>query len=273
MEHITRPDGTTFSYAVSGGGPPLVLVHGGFSDHHTNWEFVKDALGAQFTLYAVARRGRGETDATAGYTVADEARDVVALLERIGEPVFLLGHSFGAHCALEAARLAPERVRKLILYEAPSRRIISGGVLDTLEALARAGDWDGLACTFFRDALAVPDSDLGAVRASELWPPIVADAKASLADLRAVAAYDFRPERFGGIPCEVLLQIGSESPRDFYVTDALAAVLRDARIDTLHGQAHEGMTTAPDAYVESVTSFLLTDEHSAREVSDPFTLV
>jgi pimeloyl-ACP methyl ester carboxylesterase len=55
----------------------------------------------------------------------------------------------------------------------------------------------------------------------------------------------------------VLLQIGSESPRDLYVTDALAAALPNARIEVLPGQAHEGMTTAPEMYAESVTKFLL----------------
>lgn len=41
------------------------------------------------------------------------------------------------------------------------------------------------------------------------------------------------------------------------VTDALAAVLPDARIDTLAGQAHEGMTTAPELYAEATIRFLL----------------
>jgi hypothetical protein len=55
----------------------------------------------------------------------------------------------------------------------------------------------------------------------------------------------------------VLLQVGSESPRQLYVTDALAAVLPDVRVETLPGQAHEGMTTAPGMYAEAVTRFLL----------------
>jgi hypothetical protein len=54
----------------------------------------------------------------------------------------------------------------------------------------------------------------------------------------------------------VLLQIGSESPRDLYVTDAIAAVVPDARIEELLGQAHEGMTTAPELYTEAVSRFL-----------------
>jgi hypothetical protein len=42
-----------------------------------------------------------------------------------------------------------------------------------------------------------------------------------------------------------------------YVTDALAAVLPDVRIQELAGQAHEGMTTAPEMYAEAVSRVLL----------------
>jgi len=60
-----------------------------------------------------------------------------------------------------------------------------------------------------------------------------------------------------GLHFPVLLQVGTESPRDSFVTDALAPVFPDARIDALSGQAHEGMTMAPDQYAESVFRFLM----------------
>jgi pimeloyl-ACP methyl ester carboxylesterase len=103
----------------------------------------------------------------------------------------------------------------------------------------------------------VPAGELDEVRRSELWPPIVADARASLGDLRALTRYEFAAERFRGLRVPVLLQIGTESPRDLYVTDALAAVLPDTRIEELPGQAHEGMTTAPEMYARAVSRFLL----------------
>jgi len=96
-----------------------------------------------------------------------------------------------------------------------------------------------------------------ALRASELWPPIVGDAEASLGDLRAISRYAFRAERFGGLRVPVLLQTGTESPPELYVTDALAAALPDARVEQLRGQAHEGMTTAPEMYADAVARFLL----------------
>jgi pimeloyl-ACP methyl ester carboxylesterase len=256
MQRILSSTGSTFSFDRYGSGPPLVLVHGGFSDHNSNWEFVKPLLEKQFTVYAVARRGRGETDATEGHSLEDESMDVAALIQSIGEPVFLLGHSYGAHVSLAAAARVQDRVRKLVLYEPPWPRALSNQIV-RLEELAQAGQWDDFAVVFFRDGLLVPVEELEEVRASELWPPIIADAEASLGDLRALIRYDFNVERFRELRVPVMLQIGTESPRDLYVTDALAAVLPDVRIEELPGQAHEGMTTAPKMYVEAVSRFLL----------------
>jgi pimeloyl-ACP methyl ester carboxylesterase len=235
----------------------LVLVHGAFSDHKTNWEFVKPFFEKQFIVYAIARRGRGETGATEGHSLEDESSDVVAVIQSIAEPVFLLGHSYGAQTALAAAAKIPDRVRKLVLYEAAWPHVVGKEALAPLEELAQAEDWEDFAVTFFRDQLFVPVNELDELRATELWAPIIADAKASLGDLRALSSYDFKAERFRELRFPVMLQIGTESPRHLYVTDALAAVLPDVLIQELPGQAHEGMTTAPKMYAEAVARFLL----------------
>jgi pimeloyl-ACP methyl ester carboxylesterase len=257
MNTITGSTGVTVSYSVAGSGPPLVLVHGGFSDHETNWRFVAPLLGQRFTMYALARRGRGLTEATSGHTLEDEAQDVNDLVRTIDDPVFLLGHSYGAHCALVAAARQPDRVRRLVLYEPAWPTAIRPDALAALETLAAAGAWDQFAYAFFANLLQVPTDELDALRASDLWPPIVSDAQASLRDLRAIHAYRFDPARFASLAVPVLLQIGTESPRDLYVTDGLAAVLPKARIEALPGQAHEGMTTAPEMYAEAMMRFLL----------------
>jgi pimeloyl-ACP methyl ester carboxylesterase len=209
------------------------------------------------TVYAVARRGRGDTDATEAHSVDDEGRDVVALIEARNDPVFLLGHSYGSQIALAAAAQVLDRIGKLVLYEPPWPHIITREALERLEVLAQVGDWDGVARTFFRDTLRVPVEELDTLCATDLRPPIIADAEASLGDIRALSRYAFDANRCRELRVPVMLQIGTASPRDLYITDALAAVLPDVRIDELPGQAHEGMTTAPELYAQAVSRFLL----------------
>ena len=257
MKTITGSTGNTLSYSVDGSGPPLVLVHGAFSDHATNWTFVAPLFQQRFTVYSMARRGRGATAATVNHTLEQESQDVADVVRSIGAPVHLLGHSYGAHCALLAAVQEPERVARLVLYEPAWPHKITPDALAALETLAAAGAWDQFAFAFFANSLHVPIEELEAVRASELWSPIIADAPATLGDLRALGAYRFDLRRFARLEIPVLLQIGSESPRDLYVTDALAAILRDVRVETLAGQAHEGMTTAPQLYAEATMRFLV----------------
>jgi pimeloyl-ACP methyl ester carboxylesterase len=257
MERIETPAGIVFSYDRYGNGPPLVLVHGGFSDHATNWQEVRSLLQERFTVYAVARRGRGETTATQGHSLLDEGNDVAAVIRAIAEPVFLLGHSYGAQVALAAAAIAPGRIGKLVLYEPPSPRLASAQTVARFEELAGSEDWDTLVETFLLDVIRVPPEEVAQIRASSFWTVWTADARATLGDMRALAAYVFEPARFRTLTMPVLLLVGSESPREIYVTDAIANVLTDARIVTLEGQAHEGMTMAPAQFVTTIARFLL----------------
>lgn len=256
MRRLVSSAGIVVSYDRYGSGPPLVLVHGAFSDHATNWEFVKPLLESRFTIFAIARRGRGATTATEGHTIEDEAGDVLAVLSTLSEPALLLGHSYGAHVALAAATRAPRLVRKLVLYEAPWPNLLPAEFYAPLERLAREGRWDEFATTFFRDGLLMPAEELDALKQSPLWAGIVAGGKASLEDMHSLRRYLFDAERFRGLRAPTLLQIGTETPRHLYVTGALAAALPDVRIGKLAGQAHVGMTTAPELYVASVLQFL-----------------
>ena len=142
-------------------------------------------------------------------------------------------------------------------YEAPRPSIMSPQTVATLDTLAAAGAWDEFSFAFFRDTIRVPVADLEALRATDLWAPIVADAKATLGDLRALWGFHFDAGEYRALPMPICLQVGSESDHDLYVTDALAAALPDVRLQVLNGQAHEGMTTAPEMYAEAVTTFLL----------------
>lgn len=257
MERLQTSDGIVVSYDRYGHGPPLVLVHGGFSDHVTNWQEAKSFLEARFTVYAIARRGRGETTATRDHALLDEANDVATVIRNVIEPVFLLGHSYGAQTALAGAAIVPDRVRKLVLYEGPYPTLASPEILARLDQMAQAGNWDLVVETFMRDVLLVPAAEVAQIRTTPFWDVWTVDAPATLHELRALAAYRFDPARFRTLTMPVLLLVGSESPREIFITDALLPVLSDARVVALEGQAHEGMTTAPQQFVDTIARFLL----------------
>lgn len=245
---LITASGVTLSYDVFGQGPPLVLVHGSLTDHRTNWQFVSESFAQNFTIYALARRGRGDTDPSENHSVEDEAADVVALLEFIGAPVVLLGHSYGAHVALAVARVVPKLVKELVLYEPPLPDILTDSVMARLEDHAAAAEWDRFTNTFFHEVLGLTQDDLAEMRDTPLWPQIVSDAPSTLHDLRAMRRYKFDPHRFAELGRPVTLQIGSESHRALYATDELLAVLPDARVQELPGQEHDAMLTAPEIY-------------------------
>jgi Alpha/beta hydrolase family len=86
----------------SGQGQPLVAVHATTADHST-WNPLLPALTAHFTVYAMDRRGRGGSGDGSTYAIEREFEDVAAVVDSIGGPVNLLGHSYGALCSLEKA--------------------------------------------------------------------------------------------------------------------------------------------------------------------------
>ena len=63
---------------------------------------------------------------------------MAAVVDSVGESAILLGHSYGALCALEAARLT-RNVGKLVLYEpgieVAGEQIYPPAVIERLEAL------------------------------------------------------------------------------------------------------------------------------------------
>lgn len=113
--------GTQLSYRQDGAGPDVVLIHGA-AGNMAVWYLcgLVHALAGHFRVTAYDLRGHGYSQSTpTGYTSLDMAEDLQALRQnlRLG-PVYLLGHSFGAAVALQAALLEPEAIAGVILSDA-----------------------------------------------------------------------------------------------------------------------------------------------------------
>lgn len=105
-----------------GGAPPLLLLHG-LSANANEFAALGARLAPAHRVVAPDLRGRGGTDKPAtGYTMADHAADVLALLDALGlDRVVLGGHSFGALLAAYVAAHHPARVERLVMIDAAIR--------------------------------------------------------------------------------------------------------------------------------------------------------
>jgi pimeloyl-ACP methyl ester carboxylesterase len=178
----------------------------------------------------------------------------------IGEPVNVLGHSYGGLCALEAALLTAG-LRRLILYEGVHLRgadAYAPGLIDRLEALGRAGDADEMLTAMYRDVVAMPPEEIALLRAQpDAWAVRLANAGTLPRELRMGAQYAFEPARFRQMRTPTLLLVGEASPRrELTNAEGVAAALPNARVGILPGQQHAAMYTAPELFVQEVVRFL-----------------
>lgn len=259
QQKVSSKDATPIAYWRSGEGPPLVLVHGTTADH-SRWTPVLPALEEHFTVYAVDRRGRGGSGDSEEYALEREFEDIAAVVDSIGEPANLLGHSGGALFALEAALLT-RNVRKLVLYEPPievtGEKIIPPGVVDRLEALLGADDRDAVVATVAREVAGVPPEGVEHMRSLPVWEARVAAAHTIPRELRAGATYRFDPERFGDLEVPTLVLLGGDSPAAFQEAGkAVAEALPNSRIVVMPGQGHVAMDTGTELFTTEVLRFL-----------------
>src|SRR4051812_43345621 len=94
-------------HSDAGDGPAVVLVHCSVSGLR-QWRSLTEALADRYRVRALNLYGYGATTPWPEHetqTLEAQARLVVAACEGLGEPVALVGHSFGGTVALKAATL------------------------------------------------------------------------------------------------------------------------------------------------------------------------
>jgi pimeloyl-ACP methyl ester carboxylesterase len=117
IEWVKSKEGTPIAVECAGAGPSLVIVHGGIGDH-TRWKPLFPLFAPRFRVCAMDRRGHAMSGDSLGYTLQKETDDVAAVVNSRPGPIFLLGHSYGGICAMEAAFLS-YKISRLVLYEPP----------------------------------------------------------------------------------------------------------------------------------------------------------
>ena len=104
-------------------GTPIIFLHG-LGRSSEVWEHIAEqAADKPWHIIAFDLLGFGDSPKPERlrYDVDDHAKAVIATITkmRLGEPVVLVGHSMGCLIAVRVARLRPDLVRHLVLYEMP----------------------------------------------------------------------------------------------------------------------------------------------------------
>jgi pimeloyl-ACP methyl ester carboxylesterase len=249
----TSKDGTKIAFEKVGKGPALVIVGGALSQRNGGKPLAAK-LKDRFTVYTYDRRGRGDSGDTKPYAVDREIEDLGALIEQAGHTAYLYGVSSGAALVLQAAaKLGPEKVSKLAVYDAPYGQ----GERDfdeqkqRINQLVQTGK-PGDAAAFFFSAIGTPPQALEDMKRSPDWE--------SMSKIDFTLAYDYEVLGNGDVPASVkrisvpsLVMVGEKSMPFMHPTaDRIAELIPNAQGKTIKGQAHQA---TPEIMAPVLTGF------------------
>jgi pimeloyl-ACP methyl ester carboxylesterase len=207
------------------------------------------------------RRGHGQSQDAPAYRIEREYEDIARCIEACGpDPVDIVAHSYGALCAIGAARMGAN-INRLILYEPPIPAVADAYYSRDLipamqEALAR-GDRAEAFSLFLTGVLGLPQTVIAAMRRVSAWKGQTEMAPLVLRELREVDRFQLRADDYRSWTIPTLLLLGEDSPPQYHATaDALQACLPGSAIEVLPGQRHAAMTAAPAQFAASVLRFL-----------------
>jgi proline iminopeptidase len=251
---ISTPAGS-IAGADSGQGPALLFLHGGpgLSDYA---DLLAPELGGWRTV-RYQQRGLAPSTVDGPFTIEQHVSDAIAVLDArgVGRPV-VVGHSWGAHLALELAVAHPERVAGLVLIDGPgvtgdggvpemgqalidrlspggrarlqeiAGRKPAGGLTDDTATEQTAVLWPG----YFAEPAAAPP-----------WPPamrvsVAANAGTTGSMLEQLAA-GFA-DSLSGITAPAIFVVGEQSPMSVSRGEEAAALIPSAQIRTIPAAGH-----------------------------------
>lgn len=112
-------DVTEVSASSSGEGPPVIFTHGWLNTGDV-WSGVVEELAGSLRTATWDLRGHGRSDAPppGEYSREHALSDLARVVDKVGRPAVLVGHSLGGYLSLAHAILSPQDVAGLVLVAA-----------------------------------------------------------------------------------------------------------------------------------------------------------
>jgi pimeloyl-ACP methyl ester carboxylesterase len=255
MQQVTSADGTRIAYEQLGSGPPLLLIPGALNDRgaRSAGRPLAAALAQQHTVICFDRRGRGDSGDTPPYALARELEDIDALLQQLGGPAHVYGHSSGGLLAFEAAH-AGLPVSKLVIYEPPlalreARTPLPPDIVERLEQLIERDQRSATVSLFLSETIGIPEPVVQNMMSGPQWASRLPLAHTLSFDVRLAMNPSDVLARAAALRVPSLLLSGERSPAWMqHAADRLAAAIPGASRKTLVGQSHdvEPLALAPE---------------------------
>jgi pimeloyl-ACP methyl ester carboxylesterase len=233
------------------------MVHGAGSGRW-GFDLVRPLLEPRFDVWALDRRGRGDSGDGVGYSVEREFEDVAAVVREAGDGALLFGHSYGALVSAGAAGQL-EGLKRLVLYEPPM-----GGVLadvawqQRFEADLAAGDPDSAVRLFLHDVGGYSHVEIDVMEGTPAWLKRLETAPTVPRELDAERELDMDGLGLDRLDLACLLLVGSESPAwARRSTEAFAAAIPGVEVRTLEGHGHGAAVSGPALLADEIERFLL----------------
>ena len=251
-----------------GAGPGVVCLHANASASG-QWRDLMAQLAPKFRVLAPDLYGAGGSSpwsAARAFSLRDEAEFIEPTLAEAGEPLFIVGHSYGAAVALIAALANPGRVRAIALYEptlfslldaeGPSPNAADGirDVVADVAAALEAGDADGAAERFI-------DYWMGTGAWRRTPPPRKPAIAASMTHAHhwrtALFEEPTRLSAFESLNVPVLYMIGKRSTASALgVARLLTSALPQVRTLEFEDLNHMGPVTHPQVVNDAIARFV-----------------
>jgi len=223
----------------------------------SQWHQLKEGLSPGIQLVTPDLFSGGHKEAWAGehaFSLMDEARPIIEIIDALSVPVHLVGHSYGGGVALKVAMARPKRLTSVSLYEPSAFHLLRqlGDIgtkpLTEIENLAQCVAEGLLDGAYQRAATTFIDYWNGEGAWHRLKPSVKKALirylpKAAL-DFRALLVEDTALKAYRRIVCPVLLVRGEYAPQPSrLIVEALHRALPNVSLQIMHGAGHMGPFT------------------------------
>lgn len=245
---VTRIDGIDISWAESGTGPLLLLIHG-LPFQKGMWDDLAPHLERRFRVVRLDLPGFGQSAPPQGTPSMSGYADVVeGLLRSFGtEPALVAGHSMGGYALLDLAARFPDRLSGIAM-------VCSRAIADTPDQIAnrnamalrlRTEPPDFVAEAMLPRMARQGSADLALLkRIRAAMDPLRAEGIAWCQ--RAIAARPDFSARLGTIVTPALVLAGShDAVVPLEESGIMAANFRDGRLAVIEGAGHMPMVEKP----------------------------